>query len=102
MEWIRKLHGTIVGLDTDPLIYFIERRPAYRPLVYPFFESVECGQIRVVTSALKLPEVLVHPFKHGDQSLAKLYSDMLLDSSSLTTLPVSVKIAEEAARIRAA
>jgi predicted nucleic acid-binding protein len=102
MEWIKKLHGSTVGLDTAPLIYFIERHPTYLRLVYPFFESVERGEIQIVTSMLTLTEVLVHPFKHGDQGLADLYSDMLLNTSHLIALPVSAKIAEEAARIRAA
>ncbi len=29
MEWIVQLEGQIVGLDTAPLIYFIEENPAY-------------------------------------------------------------------------
>ena len=31
MEWITKLYGTVVGLDTAPLIYFIEKHPIYLP-----------------------------------------------------------------------
>ena len=102
MEWVRKLCGTTVGLDTAPLIYFVERHPKYLALVYPFFEAAERGQIQVVNSALTLTEVLVHPFKRGNQNLANLYSRMLLNSSQLTTLPVSSEIAVEAAHIRAA
>jgi hypothetical protein len=41
MEWIERLKGTIVGLDTAPLIYFIERHPRYLPLVRPFFEAMQ-------------------------------------------------------------
>jgi predicted nucleic acid-binding protein len=102
MEWVRKLYGTNVGLDTAPLIYFIERHPRYLPLVYPFFEAVEHGEIQVVTSTLTLTEVLVHPIKHENQALADEYLNLLLNSRNLTALPVSVEIAYEAARIRAA
>jgi hypothetical protein len=45
------------------LIYFIERHPAYLPLLLPFFEAVERGDIQVVTSTLTLTEVLVHPYR---------------------------------------
>jgi hypothetical protein len=32
MEWIADLLGQVVGLDTAPLIYFIEEHPTY---IYP-------------------------------------------------------------------
>jgi len=27
MSWVQNLHGTVVGLDTAPFIYFIEKHP---------------------------------------------------------------------------
>jgi predicted nucleic acid-binding protein len=101
MEWIKKLHGTIVGLDTAPLIYFVELHPVYLPFVDPFFEAVERGEIQVITSTLTLTEALVHPYRHGNRSLVQQYSRILLNSRNLKTLPVSSEIATEAARIRA-
>lgn len=47
MEWIEALRGSIVALDTAPLIYFIEEHPAYLPKIRPFFEAVERGEFRV-------------------------------------------------------
>lgn len=102
MGWLSKLYGTTVGLDTAPLIYFVEKHPKYLPLVYPFFQAVERGDLQAVTSALTLTEVLVHPYKRGDQSSVKQYSQMLLNTRNIETLPVSPEIATEAARIRAA
>jgi len=102
MGWLTNLHGTIVGLDTAPLIYFIEKHPTYLAFVYPFFEAVQRGDIQVVTSTLTLTEVLVHPYKHSDRYLASQYSTILLSNRNLMTLPVSPEIADEAARIRAA
>jgi predicted nucleic acid-binding protein len=102
MEWVDKLHGTVVGLDTASLIYFVELRPVYLPLVDPFFEALEFGEFQVVTSTLTLTEVLVHPYKHGNLSLAQQYSRILLGSRNLKTLPVSAEIAAEAAQLRAA
>jgi predicted nucleic acid-binding protein len=102
MEWVNKLHGTVVGLDTAPLIYFIEKHPVYLPLVRPFFSAVELGNIQAVTSTLTLTEVLVHPYKFGDRNLAQMYSSILMDSRNLKTLPVSSEIAAEAAQLRAA
>ena len=102
MGWLTKLYGTTVGLDTAPLIYFIEEHPAYLRIVDPFFEAMGRGDIQVVTSTLTLAEVLVHPYKRGDRSLVRQYSLMLLDTENLETLPVSSEIADQAARIRAA
>lgn len=101
MEWIKRLTGQTVGLDTAPLIYFIEHHPLYYPLVEPFFAAVERGEVEVVTSTLTLAEVLVHPYRHGNQALVHEYSDILLRARNFTTLPVSPEIAAEAARLRA-
>ena len=101
MEWLKALQGTVVGLDTAPLIYFIEKHPKYTSLVRPFFEAVARGDIQAVTSVLTLTEVLVHPLRQGNHALAGQYSRILLNAQNLTALPVSPFIAAEAARIRA-
>ena len=41
MEWIESLRGSIVGLDTTPLIYYTEANPTYIEVVDPFFKAVE-------------------------------------------------------------
>ena len=55
----------------------------------------------MVTSALTLTEVLVHPWRHGDHELIRQYSRILLHTENLRTIPVLPEIASEAARIRA-
>ena len=102
MEWLATLRGKVVGLDTTPLIYFIEENSTYLELVSPFFEAIDQGEVNAVTSIVTLLEVLVHPFQHGDAALVQQYRDILLNSQGLTTIPLSQDIAEEAARIRAA
>ena len=101
MEWMTGLRGTVVGLDTAPLIYFIEENPDYVSVVQPFFEAMDRGEVHVVTSAVTLLEVLVHPLRRGDQKLADQYRDILLNSKGLATVPVQWDIAERAAQLRA-
>jgi predicted nucleic acid-binding protein len=101
MEWLEALRGSIVGLDTAPLIYLIEENSTYLPLVRAFFEAVDRGEFRVTTSILTLTEVLVHPMRHGDQELADQYRQILLHANEVTTVSVSEAIAEEAAQLRA-
>jgi predicted nucleic acid-binding protein len=102
MGLVERLQGQLVGLDTAPLIYFIERNETYLPLVRPFFQAVERGDIRIVTSALTLTEVLSHPIQRGNDDLVDRYTEILLSSTGLTTVAVSTDIAIEAASMRAA
>jgi len=102
VEWIAALRGATVGLDTAPLIYFIEEHPKYLPRLQPFFEAADRGQFRIVTSFVTLLEVLVHPLRSGREDLAREYRDILLRSANLTAIPLGEQIAEEAARLRAA
>ncbi len=50
MEWINDLQEKTVGLDTAPLIYFIEENPAYIETARFFFEAMDRGDFLVVTS----------------------------------------------------
>jgi predicted nucleic acid-binding protein len=92
----------VVGLDTAPLIYFIEENPLYLDMVRPFFDALDLGLFSAVTSTVTLLEVLVHPFRQGDMRLAQQYRDILLNAEGLTMVPLTNDIAEEASRIRAA
>ena len=101
MEWINDLRAKTIGLDTAPLIYFIEENPAYIETVKLFFEAMDRGDFLVVTSTVTLLEVLVHPLRSSNRELATEYRDILLNSK-LMTLEVSNDIAEQAAQLRAA
>jgi predicted nucleic acid-binding protein len=87
-------------LDTAPLIYFIEESPEYLHIVRPFFQDLDAGDLRVVTSVLTLTEVLVHPLPRGDSALANHYRRVLLQAKHLDTVAVSNMIAESAAELR--
>ena len=101
MEWLNDLRGKTVGLDTAPLIYFIEENPTYLEVAKLFFEAMDRGDFTVVTSTVTLLEVLVHPLRTNNAELAEEYRDILLNSK-LMTVGVSSTIAEQAARLRAA
>jgi predicted nucleic acid-binding protein len=101
MEWLNLLTGKVVGLDTAPLIYFIEQNPKYISTVREFFSSLNRKEFQVVTSTLTLTEVLVHPLRNGNVELAGQYQDILLNQDYLTVFPVSSEIAKLAAELRA-
>lgn len=100
MEWIDDLQGKTVGLDTAPLIYFIEENPTYFEATKLFFEAMDRGDFTIVTSTVTLLEVLVHPLRSNNSALATEYRDILLNSK-LMTLKVSSAIAERSAQLRA-
>ena len=102
MEWLKKLSGKMVALDTAPLIYFIEENHVFLGVVKPFFASMERGDFQVVTSSITLAEVLVNPIKHDKLTLAEQYKELLLGAENLRLFPVTTQIAELAARLRAA
>jgi predicted nucleic acid-binding protein len=101
LGWVEKLYGQIVGLDTAPLIYYLEAHATYLPVVDPFFEAVALGNIEIVTSTVTLIEVLTLPLRQGNSALAAQYRQLLLTTQGLSMYPVSAAIAEEAARLRA-
>lgn len=101
MAWIDSLRGQIVGLDTTPLIYFIEKHPDYVNIIRPFFKAVKDGKCEVVTSTITLLGTLVRPLKLGDKYYAEKYRTILLRTKGLTIVPVSAEIAEVAASLRA-
>jgi predicted nucleic acid-binding protein len=95
------LQGHIIGLDTAPLIYYIEQDPQFLPLVEPFFQAFDQGAFTLVTSIVTLLEVLVGVLKKGDVASATQYRRILLGTPGLRIMDVDEVIAETAARIRA-
>jgi len=100
MKWLDRVYDKVIGLDTAPIIYFIEEG-SYFDAVNPFFEALSEGSLRAVTSTITLIEVLVHPYRCGDKDLAEKYKEILLYSDNLLTFPVSNEISDKAAEIRA-
>ena len=102
MAWVDLLRGQIVGLDTTPFIYFIEKYPLYVDMMRSFFKAVEKDECAVVTSTITLLETLVLPLRRGDKYMAGRYRSILLKTKGLKMVPMSKEIAEEAAILRAA
>ena len=101
MGLIEELRGQKICLDTAPIIYFIEEHETYRKILRPVFVEIDVGNIEAITSTLTLLEVLVHPFRAGNQVLAEKYREILLSSAGLITFEISHEISEMASRLRA-
>ena len=80
-----------LGVDTAPVIYFIEMNPQYNALVTEIFQRISNGVLEGLCSVITLTEVLVRPLRQGDQQLARDYSDLLLQSHSISSQSQSIQ-----------
>jgi predicted nucleic acid-binding protein len=65
------------------------------------FVEIDLGNIEAITSTITLLEVLVHPLRVGNETLAGKYREILLFSEGLTTIEILHEISEIASRLRA-
>lgn len=100
MGLVDELHGLRVCIDTAPIIYFIEKNTKYLNILRPVFVEIDSGNIEAITSTITLLEVLVHPLRIGNESLAEKYREILLYSEGLTTFEIFHEVSEMAAKLR--
>lgn len=91
----------IVGLDTAPLIYFIEDVEPYADLLEPAFELLGHQRLHAVTSTITLAEILNKPLADKKYGLVDEIKFTLKSFSTLTILAIDEKLAEAAALVRA-
>lgn len=92
---------TVLGLDTAPVIYFVEAHPQYDARVTAVFQRIASGTLAGITSIITLSEVLVQPLVHQHADLVQEYRDLLLNSAGFQTLAIEAAVAELAAALRA-
>jgi predicted nucleic acid-binding protein len=92
----------LVYVDTNAVIYFVEKIEPYQTASAPLWDALNAGQPEIVTSELTLLEVLVKPLRDGNQALATFYRSLLLGTMGLTCVPIRRTILQGAAGIRAA
>ena len=100
MGWIDDIKGETIGLDTAPLIYFMEEHSKYIEAVQIFFDAMAKGDFVVVTSTVTLLEVMVYPLRSNNRELANEYRDILLHSQ-IETMEITNEVSEQAAKLRA-
>jgi len=91
-----------VGVDTALFIYFIEENPTFLPLILPLFREADRDKRNLVTSALTLLEVLVVPYRAGNQLLAERYEALLTRSRGIRLVELTRGQLRAAAQLRAA
>ncbi len=90
-----------LGLDTSPIIYFVESHPKYDSRTTRVFEIIEGGSVVGVTSVVTLIEVLTQPLSRGHTQLYLQYRELLLNANRLEMVSIDPAVAEQAAVLRA-
>ena len=90
-----------LGLDSAPIIYYLEGNYDFHPRCVPFFDAISNGRVEAFTSTITLPETLVYPLRNNDKHRATAFRNLLLFTKGIFTTPLSVAIGERAARLRA-
>ena len=88
-------------LDTAPVIYFVERNPAYLDLVHAAFRYIDQGAMGAVTSPVTLAECLVHPVRQQDVVLQQDFLDLITAGNNTEFVVIDQDIAQRAAEFRA-
>ena len=90
-----------IALDTSIFIYQLEANPKYLAHTDPIFLWLERPGSTAITSTLTMTELLVLPYREGDEQRANDFYGLLSTYPNLEWVAPNLEIAELAARIRA-
>ncbi|MBS1825709.1 MAG: PIN domain-containing protein [Acidobacteria bacterium] len=88
-----------IFLDTNIFIYFYEDAGPMTGLTRSLFERLDRRGDQIVTSALTIGELLVHPLRMGNDKLAALY-EKVLQPPAIEIVPFDRACSTAFARIR--
>lgn len=90
-----------LGLDTSPLIYFVERHPTYLSQMREIISRIDAGAFMGYSSVITLTEVLTQPLRLANGSLVSEYRMLLRQGRNFTLVSVDASVCETAAELRA-
>lgn len=89
----------LVYVDTNTVIYAVERIEPYRTLLEPLWQAAQLQQISLITSELTWLETLVKPLQDQNTQLEALFRSFLT-AREITLVTATLPIWEQAARLR--
>ncbi len=93
--------GSRVYLDSNLLIYAVERIAPYHTILQSLFERFDRDELTPVTSELSLAEVLVKPFQADSVPDQEAYQALLSENGLMEVVPIDRDILVAAAKLRA-
>jgi predicted nucleic acid-binding protein len=92
---------TRIAPDTSIFVYQLESNPRYVALTDAIFRWLERPVPQAVTSTITMTELLVQPYREGDEHKVDQFYALLSTYPSLEWIAPDLPIADSAARIRA-
>ncbi|HMD16236.1 MAG TPA: PIN domain-containing protein [Terriglobales bacterium] len=90
-----------IALDTSIFIYHLEANSKYLACTDLIFSWIERAECKALTSTITMTELLVLPYRKGDEQRANDFCGLLSTYPNLDWIAPNLEIAELAARIRA-
>jgi predicted nucleic acid-binding protein len=90
-----------IAIDTSIFIYALEANPRYAALADHVFSWLEQAGHRGVTSTITMTELLVQPYRAGDEQRVNEFYGLLSTYPNLDWIAPDLGMADLAARIRA-
>jgi predicted nucleic acid-binding protein len=90
-----------IALDTSIFIYHLEGSPKYLAYTDSIFSRLEHSESKAIASTITMTELLVLPYREGDEQRADDFYGLLSTYPNLEWIAPNFEIAELAARIRA-
>jgi predicted nucleic acid-binding protein len=90
-----------IAIDTSIFIYYLEANPTYVDMAGEVFSWLERSPNTAVTSTLTMAELLVQPYRAGNEPLVNKYFGLLSLFPHLEWVAPDLTIADAAAQIRA-
>jgi predicted nucleic acid-binding protein len=91
----------LIALDTSIFIYQLDANARYVPFTDLIFRWVEAKGHAAITSTVTMTELLVRPYREGGHDAVDRFYSVLSRYPNLEWLPVDLRIADIAARLRA-
>ncbi|MDB5096972.1 MAG: PilT protein domain protein [Cyanobacteria bacterium RYN_339] len=88
---------TKLGIDLEPFRLYLRGDERHAGLMLPLFEAVERGRLAAVTSVVTLLELLVDPYRRGDDAAVMDLNVLLPAFPHLALVPLDQAIADKAA-----
>ncbi len=90
-----------IALDTSVFIYHLEPNPKYLAYTDAIFSWLERSESKAITSTITMTELLVLPYREGDEQRANDFYGLLSTYPNLEWIAPNLEIADLAARLRA-
>jgi predicted nucleic acid-binding protein len=91
--------GSLLLVDTAPIVYLLEGHPRLAARFRPIFERHARAELALAVTTVTIAEVLAGPIAVADEALVRRYRNTL---ESWQVVDLSADIAESAARLRIA